>query len=447
MLITAPFNLAAIAFPGLQVARYSPASLLRNRHIHFRTLSSLSPTAMPPKLTAPNGKRKASSSPPPPSKKARSNGASAASPAEQHGLIDRRFYPPEMTNARCQEYNENKHPRPFDVLEETISSTQSARDSVAVKEAVVHWFKMDLRTRDNKGLHLAAEKAKSKGVPLICVYLVSPQDLEAHLTASVRLDFMLRTLEVLQKDLAELDVPLYMETVEKRKELPGRLLELCKEWGAAHLYANMEYEVDELRRDDKLVKQGVDEGIAVSVVHDTCVVPPSQLSSGAGKQYAVYSPWYRTWMAHLHQHPDLLKPFDPPSKNPKAARKKFSKLFDCEISEAPENKRLGNEDKKRFKSLWPPGEHEAQDRLDKFLAETISEYSKNRNFPAKGSTAMLSVHFAAGTISARTAIAAAQQKNSSKKLDSGNNGIVGWISEVAWRDFYKHVLAHWPFVW
>ena len=402
---------------------------------------------MPPKATSANGKRKASSPSPSPSKKVRSDGASAASPAEQHGLIDRRYYPPEMTNARCKEYVENKHPRPIEVLEKTISTTQADRDKIPVKDAVVHWFKMDLRTHDNKSLHLAAEKAKSKGVPLICVYLVSPQDLEAHLTAPVRLDFTLRTLEALQKDLAELEVPLYVETVEKRRKLPARLLELCKEWGAAHLFANMEYEVDELRRDDKLTKQGLDEGIAVSVVHDTCAVPPSQLSSGAGKQYSVYSPWYRAWMAHLHKHPHLLKPVDPPSKNPVSARKTFSKLFDCKIPETPESKRLDDQDRKRFKSLWPPGEHEARDRLDKFLTETIGEYSKNRNFPAKGSTAMLSVHFAAGTISARTAITAAQERNSSKKLDSGNNGIVGWISEVAWRDFYKHVLAHWPFVW
>jgi deoxyribodipyrimidine photo-lyase len=40
----------------------------------------------------------------------------------------------------------------------------------------------------------------------------------------------------------------------------------------------------------------------------------------------------------------------------------------------------------------------------------------------------------------------ARDINSTKKLDGGNAGIMGWISEVAWRDFYKHVLAHWPYV-
>jgi deoxyribodipyrimidine photo-lyase len=41
----------------------------------------------------------------------------------------------------------------------------------------------------------------------------------------------------------------------------------------------------------------------------------------------------------------------------------------------------------------------------------------------------------------------ARDVNSTKKLDGGINGIRSWISEVAWRDFYRHVLVHWPYVW
>lgn len=57
---------------------------------------------------------------------------------------------------------------------------------------------------------------------------------------------MLRTLEVLKHDLAALEVPLYVETVEKRRRIPGRIIELCEKWGTSHVFCNMEYEVDEL---------------------------------------------------------------------------------------------------------------------------------------------------------------------------------------------------------
>ena len=366
---------------------------------------------------------------------------------EEYGIVDRQFYPPEMTNQRCNQYKNNDIERPIDTLSKAQKETRSEREQVQVKDAVVHWFKCDLRTADNKALHLASEKAKSKGVSLICLHIISPQDYKAHMTSAVRVDFVLRTLEVLKEDLAQLDIPLYVETVEKRKNIPERIFELCKQWGASHLYTNIEYEVDELRREALMTRKGLQEGVVVEAVPDTCVVAPGELSSGTGNQYSVYSPWFRAWIAYLHTHPHQLHLFDPPTQNPADARQKYKQVFDCRIPEAPENKKLTDDERKRFQSMWPPGEHEARERLSKFLQERVDDYKDKRNFPAANSTAIVSVHFASGTLSARSAIAAARDANSVKKLDGGNKGIIGWISEVAWRDFYKHVLAHWPYVW
>ena len=366
---------------------------------------------------------------------------------EEYGIVDRQFYPPEMTNQRCNQYKNNEIERPIDTLGKAQKETQPEREQLQVKDAIVHWFKCDLRTADNKALHLASEKAKSKGVPLICLHIISPQDYKAHMTSAVRVDFVLRTLEVLKEDLAQLDIPLYVETVDKRKKIPERIFELCKQWGASHLYTNIEYEVDELRREALMTRNGLREGIAVEAVPDTCVVAPGELSSGTGNQYSVYSPWFRAWIAYLHTHPHQLHLVDPPTQNPAYARQKYKEIFDCRIPEAPENKKLTDDEKKRFRSMWPPGEHEARERLSKFLQERVNDYKDKRNFPAANSTAIVSIHFASGTLSARSAIAAARDANSVRKLDGGNKGIIGWISEVAWRDFYKHVLAHWPYVW
>lgn len=367
--------------------------------------------------------------------------------AEKYGIVDRRFYPPEMSNVRCRQYTSGALPRPLAVLDAALAETKAAREAIPVKDAVVHWYKCDLRTQDNKALHLASEKAKSKNVPLICIYIVSPQDFEAHMTAPVRVDFILRTLQVLKSDLAALDIPLYVETVEKRATIPGRIFELCEKWGASDLYANIEYEVDELRREARMVRAGLEKGICVTAVPDTCVVAPGELASQQGKQYAVYSPWFRAWISYLRAHPKQLDLYPPPAKNPPTARSIFTDLFESPIPDAPENKKLTEEEHTRFKSMWPPGEAEAHLRLSKFLKERVSKYQEARNIPAAGATAVLSVHFAAGTLSARTAIAHARDVNTAKALDGGNPGVACWISEVAWRDFYKHVLANWPFVW
>lgn len=48
-----------------------------------------------------------------------------------------------------------------------------------------------------------------------------------------------------------MDIPLYVETQEKRKNILKRIVELCPKWEAKHLCANIEYEVDELRGEAK----------------------------------------------------------------------------------------------------------------------------------------------------------------------------------------------------
>lgn len=412
---------------------------------------------MPPKKAAVNGKRKApiADTNGPSNKKSKITSSSSdplrqphhsAKEAEENGIVLREFYPHEMSNERALAYNRDELPRPIELLNDALRDTHDERQKIEVKDAVVHWFKNDLRTKDNKSLHLASEKAKENGASLICMYLVSPQDFEAHLTAPVRVDFTLRNLEVLKHDLGKLDIPLHVETVEKRRNIDSRVLELLEEWNASHLFANMEYEVDELRREARMVRSCLEKGIASTVVHDTCVVEPGLLSSGSGKQYAVYTPWFRSWVSHVHANISLLDLFDPPSKNPKDARKKYASIFECQIPEAPKSKKLTDDEKKRFRSMWPAGEHEAHDRLEKHCNERVKKYDERRNFPAQNGTSSLSAHFASGTLSARTAVRAARDCNNTKKLDGGNSGIQTWISEVAWRDFYKHVLVNWPYV-
>ncbi|KAL8686945.1 MAG: hypothetical protein Q9218_006749, partial [Villophora microphyllina] len=211
-------------------------------------------------------KRRASSTPEPPRKKHKSEeaGFKDSKEEEEYNIVDRQFYPPEMTNERCAQYNANQIERPMETLDKAQKDTESERDSIDVNQAAVHWFKCDLRTYDNKSLHLASKLAKSHGVPLICLHIISPQDYKAHMTSPVRVDFVLRTLEVLKEDLAKLDIPFYVETVEKRKAIPDRIFELCEKWGASHLFCNIEYEVDELRREALMTRKGLERGIAVT---------------------------------------------------------------------------------------------------------------------------------------------------------------------------------------
>ncbi|KAE9980679.1 hypothetical protein BLS_008486 [Venturia inaequalis] len=367
-------------------------------------------------------------------------------PSPSDEVIQRQFYPPEMTNERCAQYNSNEIPRPIEILKKAIAETKSAREKIRPGKAVLHWFKRDLRISDNRALAMASSRAKATGASLMCVYVVSPQDYEAHVTSAVRVDFELRSLAVMRRDLEELGIPLLVATVEERKGVADFLVALCGRWDVKHVFCNIEYEVDELRREAKMTRVCLEKGINFTAIHDDVVVTPGDLKTGTGKQYAVYSPWYRSWMAHIHSHPHILDESPKPSPNPPSSIETFKEIFETPIPTAPANKSLTPEEKTKFEKLWPASEHAAHSRVTKFIAARIKPYKDSRNFPAQDGTAVISVHLSTGTLSARTCIRLARDANASPKLDAGNEGIKTWISEVAWRDFYKHVLVNWPYV-
>lgn len=53
------------------------------------------------------------------------------------------------------------------------------------------------------------------------------------------------------------------------------------------LFANIEYEVDEIRRDIAVCKLAKDNGILPTFVHDKLIVEPGLLSTKQGKPYTV----------------------------------------------------------------------------------------------------------------------------------------------------------------
>jgi deoxyribodipyrimidine photo-lyase len=344
-----------------------------------------------------------------------------AKQTEDFGIVLRQFYPPEISNARCQAYTNSDLERPIKTLQNACRDTADKRREIGIGDAVVHWFKGDLRLHDNRGLHAAYQCAKENGVPLICLYIVSPEDWTAHLTSPARVDFTLRTLGRLQRDLGELDIPLHMETQEKRKAIPKRIVELCQKWRAKSLYANIEYEVDELRREAKLVRLCADSDINFAPTHDTCVVTPGKLSSQQGKQYAVYTPWYRSWLAFLKENPDYLEVSEEPGSNPGNARQKLKDLFDCKVPDAPASHTLSDKEKERFEKLYPAGEHKALRRLESFLEDKARDYEDKRSLLPGEHTSVLSPYFASRALSARTAVATAKNLNQGH-LDRYNPG-------------------------
>jgi deoxyribodipyrimidine photo-lyase len=93
----------------------------------------------------------------------------------------------------------------------------------------------------------------------------------------------------IQPKLDELNIPLHIVSYDKRLTIPKRLVtELFPTLKTTHVFANIEYEVDELRRDIATVRLGKEKGIDVVCVHDRLVVPPGRIKSKVGKPMSVF---------------------------------------------------------------------------------------------------------------------------------------------------------------
>ncbi len=104
---------------------------------------------------------------------------------------------------------------------------------------------------------------------------------------------------------------------------------------------------------------------------------------------------------------------------------------------------LSKEHTEALKTMYPVGQEAALKRLADFIAKKAQQYQPDRDFPAIQGTSMLSPYLSAGILSPRECFKSAMKANGDR-LDSGNPGLVTWISELCWRDFYKNILVAFP---
>lgn len=314
---------------------------------------------------------------------------------------------------------------------------------------VLHWFRSkDLRMQDNHALSLASKKSQEGSGALITAYLFAPADMEWHGTSPARVDFLLQSLQKLQDELKEKNIPLAIITAEQRAQKVDTVLQFAKEHNISHIYANMEYEVDELRRDIKMAKHTQEEqDTSFSVVHDQTVVRPLELRGGSGP-HKVFTPYWKLWCSHVAQNPKLLDLYPDPEENDKSATEKLKQLFDAKIPSLPDSKQyVSTEDQKRIRSLWPAGHQVGHQRATKFLSRGVKKYKATRSNPGADTSSRLSPYFASGVLSVREALNIAAEHNSSGKdfsESAADDGIASWVREVVFREFYRHTLAMTP---
>jgi deoxyribodipyrimidine photo-lyase len=361
---------------------------------------------------------------------------------------------PNMSKRTSYERSELGHPStkrakqvdedlPFDNLVQALDAQDEKKDVTKV----AHWFRpKDLRIHDNTGLHHASQLAQSSKKPLVCIYLHCPAEESWHGTSPARMDFMIEGLKTMQKELKELNIPLVFLHSEKRSGHIPTIAKFLKDNEVSHVFANFEYEVDELRRDIGFLKE-IGSEVQVSIYHDQTVVEPGTMTTGAGKPMKVFTPYHRAWLDLVKQNPQLLDTQPPPAKNDASATKALKPLFNSEPPKPGEDKQFSSEEeRKRIRKLWPAGHSAGSKRMDAFIQQ-IDNYAATRSNPAANSTSRMSAYFSAGMFSVREALSKVRKHNDNKSdfTEGGSKkGVYGWVREIVFRELYRQTLMTTP---
>jgi deoxyribodipyrimidine photo-lyase len=344
------------------------------------------------------------------------------------------------TTKRAKQVDQNL---PYDQLQEVLG----AQDEIKDITKVAHWFHpKDLRIQDNRGLHHASQLAQSAKKPLICVYVNCPADESWHGTSPARVDFMCEGLKLMQKELKELNIPLVFLECEDRKKIVPTVVEWFKKQEVSHVFGNYEYEIDEMRRDIKLVKD-IGRDIQVSLHHDQTVIEPGTMLTGTGTPMKVFTPYHNKWLGIVREQPELLDTVPLPAANPSSAKKDLKDLFNTPAPSPAADKQFASDsDRDRIRKLWPAGHAAASKRMDTFLKQ-IDRYASTRSNPAKNSTSRMSAYFSAGMFSVREALqkVADYNRGSSNFTEAGSkNGVYGWVREIVFRELYRQTTLTTP---
>jgi deoxyribodipyrimidine photo-lyase len=289
------------------------------------------------------------------------------------------------------------------------------------------WFRSDLRVQDNSAL--AAAMAAG---PTLGLFLLSPGQWRAHDDAACKVDFWLRNLQELAAALAQLNVPLLIRQADDWSAAPQVIGELCQHLRISAVHANQEYGAHEQRRDQAVAQRLQQQDIVLHEHLDQLLFKPGSVLTQSGGYFQVYSQFRKVCYQRLHAAlPPLLR--TPAAQAPLAIA---NDLIPAEMSgfAAPSA---------ALRQLWPAGELEARQRLHSFAEQCIDYYQQHRDIPAIPGTSQLSAYLAAGVLSPRQCLHAALQANQGE-FESGSSGIVTWINELLWREFYKHILVGYP---
>jgi deoxyribodipyrimidine photo-lyase len=296
-------------------------------------------------------------------------------------------------------------------------------------DLILFWHRRDLRIVDNMGL----AKARQRSPKVVGVFCLDPGILEQDDVAPARVTYMIGSLKELQSRYQQAGSQLLILHDSPAQALP----KLATALDAKAVFLNQDVEPYAQERDRTVTTALQAAGIAVASHWDQLLHAPETVMSGSRTPYTVYTPFWRNWIKL-------------PKTEPLAALAEAAGLSKAEQEKAEQAGTIALPTAKDLGFLWenelilPPGTQAAQEHLEEFCDRAIASYDEQRNFPAVEGTSRLSAALKFGTIGIRTVWAACAEMAAQSRSDEARDNIQTWQQELAWREFYQHVMYFFP---
>jgi deoxyribodipyrimidine photo-lyase len=319
----------------------------------------------------------------------------------------------------------------------------------------IHWFRRDLRVNGNPGLEWNFQQNQGR---VLGLFALDPKFLSRPDFSNNRFAFFMSTLHALKEELQALGGDLLV--LEQGPEAAFRAILGAAHGGQLprHVSWNRDYEPFARARDAR-IEQILNNEFQVSthVFRDHLLIEPQELFKGAGgsgqaQPYRVFTPFKKRWLELFSSESiqSRLKYYDlRVNAYQKANENHRGQVFSLRWKDCPFQSNLPPDVlanwleialKKSQVPLPKAGMRAAVARALQFERSELSDYGDQRDFPAAGGTSMLSVYFKNGSI-------CSGQVLSLLGLKSGETGSrATFLSELIWREFYYHILYHFPHV-
>ncbi|WP_206484310.1 deoxyribodipyrimidine photo-lyase [Thalassotalea sp. G2M2-11] len=273
------------------------------------------------------------------------------------------------------------------------------------------WFRHDIRVHDNSALEYFLTHRKNTDK---AIYYVLDELWQDYHWSAIKIDFIKRHLELLTKQLAQLGIELVIHKVADHQAQVAHLSQYCQQHNIDTLVVNREHEINEVRRDQQLIKQG----LKLQYFESDVIVPKGRVLNQSGEMFKVFTPFKKAWLSYVRDHGvDYIARYD--------------QLGDT-----------AQETEHSLSSSWPLVDTVEAQVIPQFLDDKLEDYHHQRDIPSIKGTSGLSPYLAIGVLSPRYLLRLLLQGYPDLLLSSDSSRF-SWLNELIWREFYRHLLdAH-----